>query len=260
VLTYHAKTFELLGLRPRVSPAAVDLLDKVEHRIGRPLPPSLREWYELDGAIDLLLQHSNDDPPVDIADFGKPLRDENGGAAHDLLAHKLLAFRRENQGVCDWAVQLEGSDEPPVVVTFDTQLITWIPCAASFSQHVYACMWDYAASLGRLVSDDLLIMAQNQPLTQEALRFLQSHFQAELVTHGWPGETQYRFFNGDQRILIGADKGQADWFLAAESEEALGQLATLLSPLDGLASTLWSSTKKREVLVQRILGDSRGTG
>jgi len=81
-------------------------------------------------------------------------------------------------------------------------------------------------------------MSLSQPLSEESLGFLRSHFQAELITHGWPGDTQYRFFTGDQRILIWDSKTQADWFLSAKSTEALGQLANLVSPFNGLAGVL----------------------
>ena len=79
VLTYHSRTFELLGAEPRVSAAALEMLEQVDKRIGRVLPASVREWYELDGARQLLLRFSNDDPPLHISDFGKPLKDTAGG-------------------------------------------------------------------------------------------------------------------------------------------------------------------------------------
>jgi len=260
MLTYHSRTFELLGAEPLVSPAAREIFKQVEQRIGRVMPASVREWYELDGAGQLLLRFSNDDPPLDIVDFGKPLKDTRGGGPHDLLERNLLVFRWENQGVCAWAIQLDGSDDPPVVVDVDTQFSSWVQCAPSFSQHLYGWMWDHALVLGKLRGDDLLddlvIEAQNQPLSQEALSYLRSHFEAELVTHGWPGDTQYRFFIGDQRILIWAGENHADWFLSAKSEEALGHLANLVSPLDGLAGALFSNTEAGQALLRRVRGST----
>jgi hypothetical protein len=254
VLRYHSKTFQLLGIEPRRSAFAVEALARVKNKIGRTLPASVREWYELENACSLLLEHSNDDQPVDIAEFGGPQRDTHGGRPHDLLANNLLVFRCENQGVCAWAIQLDGSADPPVVVDFDTQFKSWIRCAPSFSQHIYAWMWDYGVSLARLRSDDLLIQAQNRPLSMEALSFLNNQFEAELVTHGWPGHTQYRFFMGDQRILIWADRNQADWHLAAEDEASLERLVSLVSPVDALAEALWSHTAEGEALLTRIRG------
>ncbi len=95
-------------------------------------------------------------------------------------------------------------------------------------------MWDHALVLGKLrgdeLIDDLVVEAQSHALSQEALSFLNTHFQAELVTHGWPGDTQYRFFSADQRILIWAGEGDADWFLSAESREALDRLTKVVRP------------------------------
>lgn len=138
-------------------------------------------------------------------------------------------------------IKPDGSDDPPVLADVDTQFSSWVQCAPSFSQHVYAWMWDYALVLGKLrgddLIDDLVIEALSQPLSEESLGFVRNHFQAELVTQGWPGDTQYRLFTGDQRILIWDSKKQADWFLSAKSTEALGQLANLVSPF-----TAWQAS------------------
>jgi len=56
MLQYHARTFDLLGTQPGVSPSALELLDQLEKRISRPLPASVREWYQLSGACEILLQ------------------------------------------------------------------------------------------------------------------------------------------------------------------------------------------------------------
>jgi len=140
MLRYHSRTFQLLGIEPRRSPSAVEAVVRAEERMGRRLPESVREWYELENACCLLLEHSNHDPPVDVSDFGKPERDRLGGATHDLLAEDLLVFRWENQGVCTWAIRLDGGDDPPVVVDVDTQFTSWIENAPSFpSIYMPAC-------------------------------------------------------------------------------------------------------------------------
>ncbi len=251
MLRFHTKTFALLGIEPSVSPSAVELLDQVEKRIGRPLPASVREWYELRGAYRLLLEHSNDDPPVDISHFGEPARDSRGGGPHDLIARDLLLFRWENQAVCTWAICLDGSDDPPVVVDVDTQFSTWTRCADSFSQHVYSWVWDYALIMGPSHSNDLLIQTENLLFSENALDFVDNHFQAELVTYGWPGATQYRFFSEGQRILIWVDEGYATWFLAASSEDALMNLVSKLGPLDGLHCAMSSHTPTVQKALER---------
>jgi hypothetical protein len=110
---------------------------RVENKIGRTLPALVREWYELEDACRLLLEHSNDDLPVDISEFGDPVRDAHGGGPHNLLPNDLMVFKWENQGVCTWAIRLDGSDDPPVVVDVDTQFKSWIECAPSFRVEEY---------------------------------------------------------------------------------------------------------------------------
>jgi hypothetical protein len=252
-LRFHSKTFELLGREPEHSNDSAKLLDQVEKRIGNSLPPSVREWYEIEGACQILKQYSNCDRPLEIAELGEPCGDTSDGGPHDLLTRNLLLFKWENQGVCAWAINLDGSDDPPVVVDVDTQFRKWQHCADSFSQYVHTCVWDYALVMQSAPSDSLLVQAQNQPLSEHALDFLRANFQSELMTYGWPGQSQYRFFDGDQRILIWAGQDQADWHLIADNEESLGRLITRVAPFDSLASSLWSHAKEGTALLKKIL-------
>ena len=44
MLRFHEKTFELIGVKPRRSPAALKLLAKRERECGVKFPPSVREF------------------------------------------------------------------------------------------------------------------------------------------------------------------------------------------------------------------------
>jgi hypothetical protein len=219
-MRFHARTLKLLNVAPVTSATAVSSLDAVEVRIGRKLPASVREWYSLEDACKLLRKYSNDDWPLEVGEFGLPRKDTHGGGPHEVLARDLVIFRYENQGVCVWAFGLDAIEDPPVYVDFDSQFKTWTKCAPTFSEHLYAWMWDWVLVLVR----DLLIQAQNQPLSEAALSFLRRNFDIGPETYGWPGHTQYRFSKGDQRILIWASEGQADWWLTADREQIAGRL------------------------------------
>jgi hypothetical protein len=245
VLRFHAKTLELLKVSPTISQAAVSELASVESRIGTPLPASVKEWYSLDGACELLRQYSNDDWPLEIREFGLPLKDTHGGGPHDLLARGLILFRYENQAVCVWAFHIDGNDDPPVDVDVDSQFKIWTQCPPSFSGHLYAWMWDNALVLNR----DLTIQAQNQPLTEAALTILSNKFEVGPETYGWPGHTQYRFSKGDQRILIWASEGQADWWLSADQEESLRELITTVWDCDQVGKSMWSHSERGQSLL-----------
>lgn len=244
-MRFHAKTLKLLNVAPVISAIAISRLDDVETRIGRRLPSSVREWYSLPDACKLLRQYSNDDWPLEVAEFGVPRNDTLGGGPHDLLARGMIVFRYENQGVCVWAFGLDGSDDPPVYVDFDSQFKTWTKCAPTFSEHLYAWMWDYATVLTK----DLLIQAQNRPLSETALGFLKENLEVGPETYGWPGRTQYRFSSGDQRILIWASEDQADWWLTADDEDSLGQLSQNVWQCDEVGQQFWSNSERAAPLL-----------
>ena len=61
MLRFHQATFDLLGREPTVDSAAVALLDERERVLGIRLPTVVREWYSLEGAVEILATYSNMD-------------------------------------------------------------------------------------------------------------------------------------------------------------------------------------------------------
>nr|BFE59268.1 hypothetical protein GCM10020063_037940 [Dactylosporangium thailandense] len=80
------------------------------------MPASVREWYSLAAGQEI----------------------------------RLLPFMIENQGVCFWAVMLDGSDDPPVMISLDDLEPSdeWTMLAATFSDLVYTRIWDHQAMCG----------------------------------------------------------------------------------------------------------------
>ena len=147
----------------------------------------------------------------------------------DFVRAGLLVVMHENQGVCTWAVKLDGTDDPPVVVEVDSidsaaspSEARWEPCADSFSTFMYCRAWDHGHCLAGI---SVTASANDRPLAPGDLSLLQSHFSEGPRTHGHPGVTNYRFFTRNSAILIwdGEDHelrgGQADWWLMATSDE-----------------------------------------
>src|SRR5262249_36036241 len=138
----------------------------------------------------------------------------------------------------------------PVVVDLDTQFKTWTKCACSFSQHVYAWIWDHSQLLTN--NPRLLVQAQSSPLSQMARSFLSDAFESECVTYGWPGHTQRRFYRGDQRILIWDDGDRADWWLSAKTKESLESLVKVLTAFDSLGQAFWSNDAEGQAVLKRV--------
>jgi hypothetical protein len=170
--SFHSATFRLLGIEPQNSLAAISDVERAEQRLGLRLPSSVREWYCNAEAIAILGRYSNKDWPIPLCDF----------VLQDWQGHRLLPFKYENQGVCVWAIMLDGSDNPPVVVEVVSNGAHWDLQAPNFAAHIFACVWDCAFVLDQ----PALVQAQNEPLSSETVGALCEHFQERPPTFGWP--------------------------------------------------------------------------
>jgi hypothetical protein len=243
-LRYHRKTFDLLGQEPAVSERAVELLAAAEQRCGKALPAAVREWYSIRGSKGILATYSNQDLPVGVEELGAPTAAAQGPSP-ELLSEGYLVIMCENQGVCWWAVRLDGSEDPPVVVAVHpSPAPTWEPCAETFSSFVYTLVWDWQGW------DWPWLNAQDQELTPRDFEFLRERFVELPTTYGWPGRRNYRFSRADQRVLIWSAEGQADWKLRACSPESLLELATELWRCGTLANTLYGLDVGEEIVTR----------
>src|SRR5258708_3830374 len=66
-LKYHAPALRLLGHKPQVSPEAIRAIEQCEVACGVALPASVREWYALEGAVDMLAQRQGACGPNSLA-------------------------------------------------------------------------------------------------------------------------------------------------------------------------------------------------
>ncbi|MDM8006045.1 MAG: SMI1/KNR4 family protein [Phycisphaerae bacterium] len=228
-MSFHRATFRLLGREPETTAGARAEVDDAERRLGVPIPASVRDWYERGEAVAILAEHSNNDPPIAVADFALVRR----------ASETLLPIRYENQGVCTWAICLDGSDDPPVFVDVDTGGAEWQVQTQSFSDYVYSCVWDYRV----VFQQPAVVQAQNDPLSAVAVETLTGKFRQQLRTHGWPGSTQYRFQGDRQGILIWAGQEQADWFIAASDAESLRAALEAVWDIDSVGHCLYDCSE-----------------
>lgn len=238
--TFHTATFRLLASEPQFSLSALSQVEEAERKLGFRLPASVREWYSNEEAIDILVKYSNQDPPIPLAKF----------AVTERNAHRLLPFKHENQGVCTWAIELDGSDNPPVYVDVDSHGAQWDMQAPTFSAYIYACVWDYAFVLDQRA----LVQAQNAPLSPEAVDQLRACFSQQPATWGWPGSTQHRFAGTDHAILIWAADDQADWFVGARDAKSLEAALRAVWNLDRVGHSFYDCSELGKTVLDRIRG------
>jgi hypothetical protein len=235
-LKYHQATFDLLAIEPHVSPEAVEHLKQVEQRLGQPLPAAVREWYALQYAVAILARYSNEDHPLSIQKLGNQDLSMYKYSQERLLAEGMLVFLIENQAVCYWAVWLDGSDDPPVVVGIvGSTAIRWDIHAEHFSTFVYTRVWDFQP----WVDTCCYLYAHDQLLAPADLTILRSQFREGPQTYAWPATISYRFSRDGQRTVIWNDEHrQADWSLWASSEQGLHELVSTVWHCGTLAETL----------------------
>ncbi|HEV2328943.1 MAG TPA: hypothetical protein VGY56_09175, partial [Verrucomicrobiae bacterium] len=87
--SFHSATFRLLNFEPEISRPAQQAVMNSETRLGVQFPRSIRDWYYQDGAIQILAEHSNADPPEAVESL----------EIFEWQSRRLLPIRYENQGV-----------------------------------------------------------------------------------------------------------------------------------------------------------------
>jgi len=129
-LQYHADALQMLGVTPRLDPDAVSRITQAEAASGRRLPAALREWYALAGAEELLTLDDNACGVVPLAD----LLAEFGRA---ITVVEFYGPRRVNTGYQAF-VALDGSDDPPVSVDGDSELVPFAQYVRGLAEYKIA--------------------------------------------------------------------------------------------------------------------------
>jgi len=129
------------------SPSTLARLEERQHILGRRFPAAVREWYALDRAVAILETYGNSDRPIPLARLGEIEKGYGGNPDQDLLTNGLLLIMYENQGVTRWAIRLDGTDDPPVLVQEDWPRGPWHIYAGQFSTFVYTRVWDWQTAL-----------------------------------------------------------------------------------------------------------------
>jgi len=250
-LRFHERAAGLLPARPAFDPNRAEVLRRREQRLGISIPTSVREWYSLEDSVNLWGRYTNDDCPVPINELGEPV--DWVDPPRDLVREGLLLICRENQGVASWAVRLDGTDDPPVVVEVDSWPDpNWIPCADRFSTFLFCQFWDYCGGPCDLRSN-LLIANVYEDLTADTLGALRRDFEELPSTFGWPAGTNLRFQGHGGSILIWHDKRETDWHLVGKTEPDLARLLRKLRDSGVLKHAPHTYDQPKEPILRSIV-------
>ena len=258
-LKYHQNTFNLLSLKPVISEEQLKLLDDVEYQHSISIPPSIREWYSMKEAMNILKTSILFDVPHPPQEWYNAGQFWQGNIlCHDLLSEGFLLVLSENQGVCHWVVKLDGSDDPPVFIEIDSvQNFIWQLHTNSFSEFIYNIVWKFIKK-----PDQIKLIAYTPMLTQADLSTLNQSFK-KLPTLIYPrNEKLHRFISDSQSIEITEEQRAicVIWYLSAQSPSSLFSLSSqiwdmgyqlnyfLVPEYDVLANK--KNTTEKEVLAQ----------
>jgi len=251
-LQYHQSAFELIGKVPIFSEDANAVLDQLEQRYEFRFPASLREWYSIHNILEMFFKYSWGDP-VEFVQveklIPKKIADENASARRYRDA-RLIVFKTALESDCQWAILLDGSDDPPVLFEDDTAPPSWEPIASSFSEWCYSEIrfwlddpnemrdWQFQreseqSRVWRHQHSSWLLTAYDS-VSNRDLDLLRQHFQQGPLTR--PSEARFFFQSatGDQQLVLDDNR----WFLWAQTEESLLQLTNFVWSCGNLAEKL----------------------
>src|SRR5579885_3578476 len=246
LLHYHQPTLKLLNELPVPSEEAQTHLNRLERERNIILPASLREWYTLARATIILNEFSHDDRAIEVEQLGEADNYWQGdsGEQRRLLEQGYLPILVENQGLCIWAIYLDNSDDPPVVLSFEKDItcVIWEPHATTFSEFIYTRIWDHLC-----LNSNYLLHSWGPVVSAADLEFLHEklHPEPETLTH--PGLFNYRFSDGTIRVLIWENEDHAEWLLSANAEEDMRWLLKTLWNRQWLVRTIdpWTPDAKK---------------
>jgi hypothetical protein len=238
VTTPIREVFDCASWTPIASPDSESVLLALERRLHRTLPHTFRELFALENGPALLGQFSNSDIPIPPRRLAEPLGRWPG---YDPLGDQLLPFMIENQGVCVWAVRLDAGDDPPVVVEVDSGTPPrWRRCADRFS------CWLKCQVLDCNLWQSSWFFAQAGPLSPEVLSRLRRCFEEGPQTYGWPGKTNYRFYNARSRLLLCDGDEQCDWSIQPASAELAAAALHEIEEIAGIGDNLYALRDQHE--------------
>jgi hypothetical protein len=247
-LSYHQATFELLARQPVLNKEAQRLLKEWEKDHADRLPLSVREWFTLQDAGTLLGGGPGGEWVAGVGDLlrGYEALNEPGGSGE----RKLLCFLDLHQGVTYYDLEIDGSEDPFVVIVDCGREETELP-RERFSVFVFSSLWP--ALPGACCS----LVANDRAFGPMELDYLIETFTEGPRTSCPNGDTWYRFFNALGRISVtkqgdATSEGRAAWGVVANSEESLYALAKQVWGCGTLSRSLRGSRKVEKAVVQRL--------
>jgi hypothetical protein len=260
-LTFHSAVLDMIGLTPTWSADAANSLRAIEVRDGFLLPPSVAEWYELDGADRILLGKSEcqllPEHALKRLEWKQFTRDSETirlplyeDAYEEMSAHVASGWRTtpisdmagtislgtDREGISDFVIKLDGSADPPVYNIGQVQWPDWWLWDPQFSGFVFSVCAD--TWLRPADSEVMRMEAQSRWPSPDVmgalariLRVGPQYADGPLPRSQWFYSTSATLRICDPSLAYGCDNPDHDavWTILAGYEESVEELKQLVN-------------------------------
>jgi hypothetical protein len=213
-LNFHQLSYDTFGLLDNRDDLWI--VEETESRLGVALPEAVRQWYARGDVMQLT---NLQDDLIELARL-------------KLITHEgcsLLEFMNENQGVCKWAVEIDSTPNPRVLINYDKR--GWEPYCETFSDAIFCQLWDWQ-------DYPIHAWADAAELTDDALKKLADGFRSLPATHVWPLKENIRLEGDSKSLLLWTAPGMCQMNLRARTPQAFRELLDLTWGYDGVSQRL----------------------
>ena len=266
--SYHRETIAHMGLDATgPAEAALTLLDERERACGVPFPAAVREWYALEaGLSERGLYFGGALLPLERLGDPYPSWSPDGEDQKlDLVSEGRLPVMVGDYGDCLWAVDLDGSEDPPVSVTDEyvevsVPEIPWSPHAGSFSAFILGMCW-INAWIHRSGFHGLFLyqLLGVQPLSTADLSPLRARFAEGPRTMNSPHGFMTTRFTG-RGVAFGVDDLPEDCAADGDESHRACDLGAFAWAGGTIRSRRWCIKAESDEALLRLASDLRAWG
>jgi len=271
---YHQNVYDLLQIEPGESPEAARMIAEHEAQHG-PLPASVREWYLVPNMVLLVwgnqaLTQFRETIWFDPHEFYRafPLNQ----VLHACAVGHQVPIMDEHQGVTNWMIELDGTDDPPVLCdhgegesTFSAFIGQWFAFLYMVGEWLPSglrrppTIKQIQTHPAKPYTNGLWLRVADEPFQPPVIDFLTDQFGEPKRTLRPGGVTTYTYRPPGGTIRITADEpaltgGLSAWWVHAETPERLAEFAAILLPWGTLRETLRADTDPARDVLKRVRG------
>ena len=273
---YHQSIFDLLNIQPPVCPEALAKIEECESKLGARLPESVRQWCATKDTGDLWYEWGeNWEEPLDKV--LRQFRGKHTKKEREEWGKSRIRILSETQHCAHWYLRPNGSEDPPVEIDQpgigEDEIVPYTP---TFFDFLLGLLWEYYCEKYTPISEHhwkvefkgtptpkpylnglWLFASRATAVAPPYIDFLKEKYTEDEDRELAPSVRRYRFRNEHGSIKITTDSyetpdGKAVWWLHADSEDGLEQLAKSVLWCGDLSGQLRCHSEQAKPVMKRL--------